>query len=187
MRMGQRGDLVDGVGQFGEIKSHLGGGFLCISRLLLWDDLRAQLVEDRGYDLVRLLLEDTDDSLQLWFIEGDCVFARHNHVIARVMKHTDEIKRLRRRFNLACEEDDRDAVISSGLELLQAIKGKPKLTKGDQLYLAVVENMVILMKTMEISEAEGLTSKLTPEQREMLPFQLIDMIVKTQKRKDDAG
>lgn len=155
--------------------------------MLLWDDLRAQLVEDRGYDLVRLLLEDTDDSLQLWFIEGDCVFARHNHVIARVMKHTDEIKRLRRRFNLACEEDDRDAVISSGLELLQAIKGKPKLTKGDQLYLAVVENMVILMKTMEISEAEGLTSKLTPEQREMLPFQLIDMIVKTQKRKDDAG
>jgi hypothetical protein len=94
-----------------------------------------------------------------------------------------EIKRLQRRFNAALEDNDAEMAVEAGIELVKAINSKPKLTEKDRFYREVVENMVVLMKSLDTMHKNGDIDGMSQEERRELPFILIDMIFKMMRKR----
>jgi hypothetical protein len=100
------------------------------------------------------------------------------------MKVTAEIKRLQRLFNSALFENDTEAAVEAGIDMVRMINSKPRPSKADQSYVKVVENMVVLLKSMDVMRENGMLEQMTAEERKRLPLVMIEMIVNIQKKRD---
>ncbi|MGY2987748.1 hypothetical protein [Bradyrhizobium sp. USDA 4508] len=94
-----------------------------------------------------------------------------------------EIKRLQRRFNASLADGDLDLVTEAGFDLIRAIKNKPRPGRDDESRIRVIEGMMVLVKALEDVGKQGILEQMTPEERERLPFAMINEIVKMQKKR----